>query len=106
MLGLEKLNSKTLPADLSKKFFNQETDYQLINYGNDSLKFEVFISQRKDLVENPVGHICIEVSNRDSFLKKCISNQVEVVQVPKDESLVVFIKDYDGNLFEIKEAIV
>jgi hypothetical protein len=30
--------------------------------------------------------------------------QVEVNRVPKGDRLLTFVKDYDGNLFEIKEA--
>jgi hypothetical protein len=36
-------------------------------------------------------------------LRKCEKVQVEIIRVPKGESLITFIKDADGNLFEIKE---
>lgn len=102
VLGLEKLNTKTLPAELSQSLFGQDVDLPMINYANDQLHFEVFISAKKDIVENQIGHTCIAVAGRDDLVKRCKSANLEVVEVPKGESMLVFIRDFDGNLFEVK----
>ena len=102
LLGLEKLNVKTLPAELSRSLFKQDVDLPMINYANDNLHFEIFVSGRKDTVENPVSHSCIAVEDREALVRRCKSAGVEVIEVPKGESMLVFIKDYDGNLFEVK----
>ena len=45
----------------------------------------------------------LDVNNMEAFLKKCEAMKVEIIKVTKGESVVIFIKDYDGNFFEIKE---
>ncbi len=37
------------------------------------------------------------------FLKKCNDLDVEISQVPKKNHTLSFIRDYDRNLFEIKQ---
>jgi catechol 2,3-dioxygenase-like lactoylglutathione lyase family enzyme len=105
VLGLEKQQSKCLPSDISKALFNLDEEYQLLYYGNQDLLFEIFLSSRPDYGENRIGHLCIEVDNLEQFLEKCAANHVEILKVPKGEKFVIFIKDYDGNLFETKERI-
>ncbi|MCP4753142.1 MAG: VOC family protein [Proteobacteria bacterium] len=104
LLGLECMQVKNLPASLSQQIFDQESDYKLIIYGDSSVQFEIFISTRKEFVDKPVTHICLEMDNRADFLTRCRAAKIEVRQVSKNDSTIVFIKDYDGNLFEIKEA--
>jgi catechol 2,3-dioxygenase-like lactoylglutathione lyase family enzyme len=48
-------------------------------------------------------HLCLEVEKREDFLAQCQSSGVEVKRIPKGDSLLAFIEDYDGNLFEVKE---
>ncbi|MBU2515632.1 VOC family protein [bacterium] len=104
-LNLEKTASKILPAELSEKVFNRKEELKILYYGNDLLSFEVFISSQKDLVENSLGHVCINVQDRDLFIKTCEKEELEILKIPKGDSLMIFIKDYDGNMYEIKENI-
>lgn len=102
LLGLEKLETKSITAEVSDGIFQVNDPYQMLNYGDDRLKFEIFLSDRRDFVEKQVGHVCIDVDDLDRFLEDCASFEVEVRRVPKGDSHVTFVKDYDGNLFEIK----
>ena len=108
ILGLRKLESKTVPAELSKKIFDSEQAYKLIKYGNNDIMFEIFISAEQDRTaiqssQIRIEHTCIEVDEIDAFLKKCTSMAVEIRRIPKGGAQLVFVKDFDGNLFEIKE---
>jgi len=108
ILGLRKLESKTVPAKLAKKIFDSEHAYQLIKYGNDAILFEIFISAEQDraAIESTrirIEHTCIEVDSIDTFLKKCASGAVEIRRIPKGVAQLVFVTDFDDNLFEIKE---
>ncbi len=105
VLGLEKLQSKVVSSDLSKKIFDLDNEYQVINYGDENIRFEIFISEKSDFVEKRLSHVCLNIKNMSLFLKKCEENQVEISKIPKGENILVFIKDYDDNLFEIKEKI-
>ena len=51
---------------------------------------------------NKIDHICLEVDDLDSFLKKCRSMDINVSRIPKGDATITFIRDDDGNLFEIK----
>jgi hypothetical protein len=43
------------------------------------------------------------VKNIEEFVNRCEAMQVEVNRVPKGDRLLTFVKDYDGNRFEVKE---
>ena len=91
-----------LPKDLSKQLFKVDSEIQIINYGDDKLGFEIFIFDQKQGSASKIEHICLEVEDRHAFLEKCRSQEIEILQVPKGDGFVVFVQDYDGNLFEIK----
>jgi catechol 2,3-dioxygenase-like lactoylglutathione lyase family enzyme len=104
ILGLQKVSSKTIPSTLVNQIFNIDSDLKIINYANDNIVFEVFIDNKKRAEKNKIEHICIQVENLESFLERCRSIAVNVLQVPKEDRQITFIKDYDGNLFEVKSA--
>jgi len=102
LLGLKKLEPKTLPAPLSQAIFNVNTELKVINYTSDQACFEIFIGAPEKSSVRPVEHVCLDVDDLAAFLQKCRRLNVNVLQVPKRDSLLTFISDDDGNLFEIK----
>ena len=74
----------------------------MINYRNDQVHFEIFIAGQSLNPLNPIQHICLEVEDLNAFLNKCHHLEIEVNLVPKGDRTLTFIRDYDGNLFEIK----
>lgn len=104
VLGLKKINEKTIPASLSNEIFNVDAEMKIVNYANDKVHFEIFISNRHHIRADSISHVCLEVEDLEAFLKRCRQNTVEVLQVPKGDALITFVKDIDGSLFEIKKA--
>ena len=102
LLGLQKAGSKTIPSALVNQIFNIDSDLKIINYANDNIVFEVFIDSKNRAEKNKIEHICIQVENLGSFLETCRSMKIEIIQVPKGDAFITFIKDDDGKLFEIK----
>jgi catechol 2,3-dioxygenase-like lactoylglutathione lyase family enzyme len=102
VLGLKKINEKTIPATLSNEIFNVNAEIKIVNYTNDTVHFEIFISDRQHLETDRIDHICIEVDNLEAFLEMCRKMEIEIVQIPKGDAILTFVKDFDGNLFEIK----
>ncbi|MCP4628569.1 MAG: VOC family protein [bacterium] len=102
LLGLNKSEPKTLPLDLSKAIFNLDAELQMINYLNEHSHFEIFITPQSRPSQRQIDHLCLEVADIVGFIAKCRSMAVEVVLVPKGEKTLTFIKDFDGNLFEIQ----
>ena len=103
-LGLKELRSTVIPAGLSKSLFGIDHEFKVIDFGNEEMKFEVFIGENeKEVPSQRLDHVCLEVENRAALLKRWREMGFEVLQVPKGDSLVIFLKDEDHNLFEIKE---
>lgn len=103
VLGLEKKQVRKAPASLMKQLFNLEEEATFINYvGDNGLFFEIFVVRFRESV--PLSHCCLAVNDRDAFLTTCEKMSVPIRRfVKKDGGSVVFVEDYDHNLFEIKE---
>jgi len=104
LLGLKKSEPKILPPDLAKAIFNLDAELQMINYMNDHIHFEIFIADQSSTSPRPIEHLCLEVDDLTGFIEKCRRMQAEVALIPKGDKTLTFIKDFDGNLFEIKNS--
>ena len=102
LLGLQKSEPKILPLHLSKAIFNIDFELPIINYLSEDAHFEIFIIGHSMNHVRHLAHICLEVDDLQGFLKKCRDLEVEVSQIPKGDRTLTFIRDFDGNLFEIK----
>jgi catechol 2,3-dioxygenase-like lactoylglutathione lyase family enzyme len=102
LLGLKKSAPKTIPPSLSKALFDIDAELKIINYHNDCLHFEIFLTGLSKIDIRRIEHACLEVDGLDAFLEKCRGLQVNIIQVPKGDKLLTFIADDDGNLFEMK----
>ena len=102
LLGLQKSAPKTIPAALSKTLFDINSELTIINYLNEYLHFEIFLTSHNNPSVRRIEHVCLEVDDLAAFLEKCRILQVKIVQVPREDNLLTFISDDDGNLFEIK----
>ena len=104
LLGLKKSEPKTLPRALSKAIFGVDSELQIINYLDENVHFEIFITGHPMNSGAQIEHVCLEVQDLQSFLKKCDDLGIDVSQIPKGDRTLTFIRDFDGNLFEIKQA--
>ena len=102
LLGLKKGRSKMIPSTLSKQIFNFDSELKIIDYAVDEIHFEIFISHQKIADDKKIEHICLEVDDLEVFLNQCREMGVKILQIPKEKGFLIFISDYDGNLFEIK----
>ena len=102
LLGLERLEPKILPSSLSRAIFNIDNELRMINYTGKAVHFEIFIAKDSKRSANPIAHVAIEIDDQEAFLKKCAEVDVNVSQIPRGDRTLIFIRDFDGNLFEIK----
>ena len=100
LLGLRKSAPKIVAAEICRAIFGLDRELTAINYIGGSANFEVFICPE---AAGRVAHACVGVEDPPALLRKCEEAQVEIIRVPKGESLITFLRDADGNLFEIKE---
>lgn len=103
-LGMEKLGRKSVPAALAGALFGIPGDLTVLNYAGDEVYFEIFIHEREQSAAGSPAHICLEVEDLAAFLERCREMDVPVIRAPRGEQWITFVRDYDGNLFEIKEV--
>ena len=104
VLGLEFLGTKSVPAELSRALFGIDRELPIRNYSNGRLYVEIFLIEDADPASAPPpAHICLETDDLTRLLERCRDFGVPVIRAPKGDSWVTFIRDDDGNLFEVKE---
>ena len=103
VLGLKKTRTVIVSANVMKSIFGLGEDCRKTDYEGGEVRFEIFFTGSEGPRTIRPNHICLEVDGLESFLKKCEAMGVEVIRVTKGESIVIFIKDFDGDFFEVKE---
>lgn len=102
ILGLQKKYQFVVDADSAAKIFGVAHSVKAIVFGNTYCKIEVFIDPKSDHRIPEINHICLEVENRELFLRKCREQNVKTLAIPRDGGETIFVKDFEGNLLEIK----
>ena len=102
LLGLEKAAAKILPRSLAQAIFQVDRDVAIINYTGNGIHFEIFIDEAGEACQGAMAHTCIEVEQRTVFLDACRELDIPVNKVEKGDKILLFVRDPDGNLFEIK----
>jgi len=102
ILQLTKIKTSILTSDLAVKIFGLEVECPLILYGDEAFAIEVFVTARIPMNRSPFVHICLQVEDRETFIKTCRSAGAIVNLIPRGEWQLCFVQDFDGNLFEIK----
>lgn len=105
ILGLEKVRTSVLPKNLARQIFGIDRECEILVYGNDRFTAEVFITTGLSRGDSSFEHVCLEVKDVETFVAECEARGVMVNRVLKGERLLTFVKDFDGNLFEIKELL-
>lgn len=103
ILGLEKRKDTTISSDLSEQIFGIAAECRLLLYSNTDFAMEIFITQGRPGRKSSFEHICLLVEDKKSFIEKCRAGGCEINLVPRGDYFLTFIRDFDGNLFEIKE---
>ncbi|MDW7759204.1 MAG: VOC family protein [Acidobacteriota bacterium] len=105
VLGLEFLGTKSVPAELAHSLFGIDRELPIRNYSNGRLYVEIFLIEDADpAAAPPPAHVCLETDDLTRLLERCRDFGVPVSRASKGDSWVTFIRDDDGNLFEVKEA--
>lgn len=102
LLGLHKEKPKTLAPSLAKAIFNIDTELLMINYRGEDLHFEIFITGQPEDQVPLIGHVCLQVNDPKALVNKCHRLGLAVIQIPKGDKTLTFIRADEGHLFEIK----
>jgi len=105
LLGLERTEPRTLPRETAEALFGVETDLTMVYYQNEHCQFELFVHADLESfngTRGTVSHDCIQVVDKAGFVEECAASGCAVLQVPKGDKVLTFVRDLDGNLFEVK----
>jgi len=102
---MEKIKEFIVQKDLAKRVFSIDKELKAIVYSRNKARIEIFIIENVQVMRSHLPHLCIEVEDREDLIKKCMQKKAEVIKIPKEDSYFLFIRDFDGNLFEIKQSV-
>ena len=104
LLHAELVKEFEVSKSLVNQIFSIDIDQEQVSvmvFEIENVLFEIFIT--KKIVQSRFDHVCISVDNLNVFIKQCQSMNLTVLKIPKNNKTLLFIKDFSGNLFEIKE---
>jgi len=104
ILGLNLIKTFNLSEELSEEIFNLKEKVEAVVYGDENTVFEVFINSQNG--DHGYEHVCIEINDKEKFVKRCKENNIEPLFIKKGDRVLLFIRDFMGNLFEIKEKVI
>jgi catechol 2,3-dioxygenase-like lactoylglutathione lyase family enzyme len=103
LLGLEKQDLKTVQAALMNRIFGIDREFRIINYVGENLHFEIFLDGDRSENLPRIDHVCLAVENLQEFVNRCTRMNFPVLEIRREgKAPLVFVRDFDGNLFEVK----
>ena len=102
ILGFEYLYEFHATKRVVEDIFELNEPMNVVVFGNEETKIEVFINDIKSLSQHPINHICFDVENVEDVMEKVEKMNLPRRIIKRNEHNIIFIKDFDGNLFEIK----
>ncbi len=103
LLGLQESYRFEVPAKLAQQIFNLNDNLKVLVFSAGFLKLEVFILPKPEAAVPMINHICLDVDNRTQLLNNLRRHGIEVLEIQREHGTTVFVKDFYGNLLEIKE---
>ena len=101
VLGMKPVKNFVLRKDLAATIFEIDEEINVFLLQKDKVVFEVFIT--KEYRKQAFDHVCFSINNRENFINKVIKSGYKVIRIEREFFDLIFIKDKDGNIFEIKE---
>lgn len=101
-LGLEKTREILLAPELSGQLFFLSRQIKVLVFEKIGMKVEVFISDFHHANPN-FTHFGIMLDNFSEFIEKARRFNVDIIIGRHKDKTVYFLKDFSGNLIEIKQ---
>ena len=99
---LERERAYILKENLAEEIFGIKENYNVILYKLDNGFIEVFIGKKNTCIS--LNHIALSIPNREEVINAAKKFGLWVYEKErKNKNKLVFIKDPDGNLYELKK---
>ncbi|MEW6599704.1 MAG: VOC family protein [Nitrospirota bacterium] len=102
-LGFELTRKSVVTKTLSEQLFSVQGDLGMLVFEKDGIKIEVFISPAYTLPAPDINHIGLLLNNFWEVVEKAPQAGVKVIIGKSKDKTVYFIRDFSGNLIEIKQ---
>lgn len=102
-IGLEIIKEYIVPAELSEQIFAVAQDIKMIVFGKDGTKIEVFIFPQYTPATPDISHIGFLLDNFSEIIEMAPKAGVDLIVGKTRDKTVYFLKDFSGNLIEIKQ---
>ena len=102
LFGLERIKEFEVGPELISNLFGQERPMRILVYRAGPVDIEVFLAP--PAAAPGFAHVCLSVSDRDGLLYRAREMGLGTnTHTKPDGGEIVFLSDFDGNLYEIKE---
>lgn len=102
-LGLEKTREFPVSPELAAQLFSFSREIKVLVFEKEEVKFEVFIHPDFRKPHPDFSHTCCMLDNLTEVIEKAPKAGVKLITGEHGEKTVYFIKDFSGNLIEIKQ---
>jgi catechol 2,3-dioxygenase-like lactoylglutathione lyase family enzyme len=103
-LGLEKVKDSVVPPDLSQQLFLFPREIRMMVFAVGHGKIEIFIVPGFNQPSPNIHHFALHLKDFTDVLEKAKETGVTVITGTTREKTVYFLKDFSGNMIEIKQA--
>jgi catechol 2,3-dioxygenase-like lactoylglutathione lyase family enzyme len=109
ILGFEKKYDYHLPAELVRTIFGRPVDCRVEVHQRQAVSVELFqpgtptANGPDEPLTAGINHFSLKVDDTLSFCRRAREKGAEVLEVPRRDHSVFFLKDPDGILIEIKD---
>lgn len=100
ILGLRKEREFVVSREIGEKVFGIAKDIPVMVFSGGDVTFEIFVTGRRNIAS--YSHTCLNVTNRAELVEKCETSGIGFTRLLKEGKELIFIRDFSGNLFEIK----
>jgi methylmalonyl-CoA/ethylmalonyl-CoA epimerase len=102
-LGFDFTRETTVPKELSEQLFAVSRDVTMLVFEKSGIKIEVFICPECKQSSPDLRHTGFLLENFQEMLEKASKSGVELITGKTKDKTVYFIRDFSGNLIEIKQ---
>jgi catechol 2,3-dioxygenase-like lactoylglutathione lyase family enzyme len=102
-LGLALTRETTVSQELSEQLFAISRDITMLVFEKDGIKIEIFICPECKLPSPDLNHIGLLLEDFPEMLQKVLKAGITLITGRTKEKTIYFIRDFSGNLIEIKQ---
>ncbi|RJQ49201.1 MAG: VOC family protein [Nitrospiraceae bacterium] len=102
-LGLEMTRESVVPQQMSEQIFAVSWDITMLVFEKSGTKIEVFICPECRESSPVIRHIGLSLENFSGIISRAEQAGVTLITGKTKDKTVYFIRDFSGNLVEIKQ---